>query len=61
MEYKLSPKAIEVAQSIMDIAGAMAYKLYKNLLSYEAHQLCKKILKAQINTAPWDDLIGAIN
>ncbi len=58
--YESALKAIEVAQSTMEIAGTRAYELYRNLLSDEPCQAWEKNIKTKINVAPWEDLKGAV-
>ncbi len=41
--------------------GTQIFQLYGNLLTDEARQPWEKIVKAQTNTIPWEDLCGEVH
>ena len=41
--------------------GVQIFQLYGNLLTYEAFQPWEKIVKAQSNTIPWEDLCSEVH
>lgn len=66
-EYSLAFKAIEKAHYnnivylIIGITAERAYQIYGNLLSDQACQPWERIIKAQRNIAPREDLEGAVH
>ena len=42
-------------------AGVQIFQLYANLHTDDAHQPWEKVVKAQTDTAPWDDLWGEVH
>ena len=45
----------------MEVVGMQIFQLYGNLLTDEVRQPWEKIVKAQINTTPWEDLRGEVH
>ena len=41
--------------------GVQIFQLYANLLTDEARQPWEKIVKAQTDTIPWEDLPGEVH
>ena len=56
--YEMALDAIEAAKLAITVEGAKPFKLYGNLLPDEAQQPWKKIIKAQVTRAPWEDKGG---
>jgi hypothetical protein len=56
--HKKAMKALEAAKLAVTMAGAKTFELYGNLLSDKAQQPWKKIIKAQVTRAPWEDIKG---
>ena len=54
-------KAWNEAQEQVDMLGAQIFQLYGNLLTDEARQPWKKIVKAQTDTIPREDLHGEVH
>ena len=54
-------KAWDGAEAKTDVIVAHIFKLYANLLLDEARQPWDKIMKAQTDTIPWDDLKGEVH
>jgi len=49
------------AQDRADVIGMQIFQLYGNLLTDEARQPWEKIVKAQTDTIPWEDLRGEVH
>ncbi len=54
-------KARNEVQARADVLGAQIFQLYGNLLTDEARQPWKKIVKEQTDTFPWEDLRGEVH
>ena len=54
-------KAWDDAEAMTDVIGAQIFELYANLCLDEACQPWDKIVKAQTNTVPWEDLKGKVH
>jgi hypothetical protein len=59
--YDKALKALEDAKLAASTAGMKPFELYGNLLSDKAHQPWEKIIKAQVTTAPWEDIKGVLH
>ncbi len=55
---KEAAKKVDEAKLAVTTAGAKPFKLYGNLCSDKAEQPRKKIIKAQVTQAPWEDVFG---
>ncbi len=55
---KEAVKKVKEAKHVVAMVGAKPFELYANLLSDKAWQQWKKILKAKVTQAPWEDVFG---